>query len=74
MMSDAKAMTTKSSTNVVEAENLPASNIIDAIEQLKHAVGDLALFDDISIEADVDAVGPRAKTHFRFRCYRRAGG
>jgi hypothetical protein len=55
----------------VESEG---SSVLSLLAQLKQSVGDLALFDDITVEAEVDQAGPRAKSHFRFRCYRRSGG
>lgn len=68
-----KAVTTTGDTadQCVEAEG---ASMLSLLAQLKQSVGDLALFDDISVEADVDQAGPRAKSHFRFRCYRRSGG
>lgn len=65
---------TKSETaSLIELENA-TPNIAAAIASLKQSLGDLQLFDDISIEADVEQAGPRAKSHFRFRAYRRSGG
>jgi hypothetical protein len=57
----------------VEAEGSSPS-FMAMLAQLKQSVGDLQLFDDVSVECDVDQAGTRVKSNFRFRCYRRSGG